>query len=72
MNKFKHTLLLLFIAFTASAQTITDPVEYNDFFVNNQNRIGDELLELIGMFDNLPFCLTKKKKSRFRKCKDRK
>lgn len=54
MNKFKHTLLLLFIAFAASAQTITDPVEYNDYFVNNQNKIGDELLKLIGMFDNLP------------------
>lgn len=54
MNKFKHTFLLLFIAFSASAQTITVPVEYNDFFVNNQNKIGNELLKLIGMFDNLP------------------
>lgn len=54
MKKINHTLLLLFIAFAASAQTITDPVEYNDYFVNNQNKIGDELLKLIGMFDNLP------------------
>ncbi len=54
MNKFRYTLLLLFIAFTASAQTITEPVEYNDYFVNNQNKIGNELLKLIGMFDNLP------------------
>ena len=54
MNKFKHTLLLLFMAFAASAQTITEPVKYNDYFVNNQNKIGDELLKLIGMFDNLP------------------
>ncbi len=54
MKKLNHTLLLLFIAFAASGQTITDPVEYNDFFVAYQNDIGNELLKLIGMFDNLP------------------
>ena len=33
---------------------ITDPVKYNDYIVGEQDRIGQELLKLIGMFDALP------------------
>ena len=50
-------LLMLLVGFTAlQAQSlkITDPVKYNDYIVNEQNRIGNELLKLIDMFSALP------------------
>jgi hypothetical protein len=54
----RSTLLLLlclgFIGLQAQTTTIKDPVKYNDFIVNQQNLIGEELLVLIGMFDALP------------------
>lgn len=57
MLKKSFLLLLLTICFAGlNAQTvkITEPVKYNDYIVEQQNRIGGELLKLIGMFDALP------------------
>jgi hypothetical protein len=55
----KNFILVFLLALTATqltAQThkISDPIAYNDYIVDQQNRIGEELLKLIGMFDALP------------------
>lgn len=68
MQKIFLCIALIFGAFILHAQTtvkptglpgqntvkITDPVKYNDYIVGEQDRIGTELLKLIGMFDALP------------------
>jgi hypothetical protein len=55
---FRISFLLVVLAGigTLKAQTlkISDPIRYNDYIVNQQSRIGEELLKLIGMFDALP------------------
>lgn len=56
---FKRSILLLllclgFVATQAQTTIVKDPVKYNDFIVNQQNMIGEELIQLIGMFDALP------------------
>ncbi len=45
-------LAIAFVAafFTGNAQTFTNAVEYNDFIVNEQNKIGEKILLLIEKF----------------------
>jgi hypothetical protein len=55
----QRTLLMLmlvvgFVGLNAQSMKISDPVKYNDYIVEQQNHIGDELLKLIAMFDALP------------------
>jgi hypothetical protein len=55
----QRTMLLLmlvvgFVGLHAQSLKISDPVKYNDYIVEQQNNIGDELLKLIAMFDALP------------------
>jgi hypothetical protein len=60
MKKTSPLLALALIAFlftTSFAQTvnqtlITEPVKYNDFIVEQQNLIGDKLLQLIQVFQD--------------------
>jgi hypothetical protein len=53
--------LLLLLALTvgtlqlqAQSMVIKDPVKYNDYIVEQQNLIGEQLLSLIDMFSDLP------------------
>jgi hypothetical protein len=54
----KSILLLLitlgFVGLKSQTLTITNPVQYNDYIVGQQSIIGEELLELIEMFKELP------------------
>ena len=54
--KFMFLLMLLCAGAGLNAQTlkVTDPVKYNDYIVDQQNLIGEQLVKLIGMFDALP------------------
>ena len=38
------TILLLVTSLAAKSQTFTDPVDYNDYIVNLQNKIGEKLI----------------------------
>lgn len=54
----KNSLLLGLVlagcVLRAQTHTISDPIAYNDYIVGQQDRIGTELLKLMGMFDALP------------------
>lgn len=56
--RFLPLIVLLFVLsgtnLSAQSIRISDPIKYNDYIVQRQDAFGAELLDLIGLFDELP------------------